>query len=309
MKRLKKLRTRVFETLRKNSLRFFSTSLLIVTEGCLTAHHNRHTQKHNNSDGEEEDVDDFDDDDVDDDEQLDEEFDEDEDEDFEDAEDELVDDDSILDKHHNDEGILSESETDKSNDTLFNEDENSSSLDCLNRDSSKLSTNNTGSPQSTTVESGYVTKHFVCNRDHRRMSPLKGPEFDVRMIDFAHTSFSSNSATDGFLLGLDNLIRLLTNIIQGGHKSSSISKLSQTNSVSNPTNPNHNKKRRRSSQMENHHQHHHLKGSTTKKKETNKKCSMQEIPSSIKKEMLETFLLNEETVMDPFKKLHIELIN
>ena len=51
---------------------------------------------------------------------------------------------------------------------------------------------------------------YTCLSDHSRQSAHQ--KIDIRMIDFAHTHFSSQSSTDGFLVGLDNLIRLLTEI-------------------------------------------------------------------------------------------------
>ncbi|CAG2165985.1 unnamed protein product [Oppiella nova] len=51
---------------------------------------------------------------------------------------------------------------------------------------------------------------YVCPSDHSRQ--VSNQKIDIRMIDFAHTSFSSQSSTDGFIVGLDNLIRLLNQI-------------------------------------------------------------------------------------------------
>ena len=48
---------------------------------------------------------------------------------------------------------------------------------------------------------------YICHSDHSRQ--FAHQKIDIRMIDFAHTSFSSQSSTDGFCVGLDNLIRLL----------------------------------------------------------------------------------------------------
>ena len=64
-------------------------------------------------------------------------------------------------------------------------------------------------------------KPMYFNCTHREHSRQIKNQFDIRMIDFAHTSFSSNSSTtnsttttqsDGFLLGLNSLIKLLTEI-------------------------------------------------------------------------------------------------
>lgn len=51
---------------------------------------------------------------------------------------------------------------------------------------------------------------YTCHNDHSRQ--VAHQKIDIRMIDFAHTHFSSQSSTDGFLLGLDNLIRVLNEI-------------------------------------------------------------------------------------------------
>ena len=51
---------------------------------------------------------------------------------------------------------------------------------------------------------------YVCHSDHSRQ--FAHQKIDIRLIDFAHTHFSSQSSTDGFTLGLDNLIRLLNEI-------------------------------------------------------------------------------------------------
>lgn len=259
-------------------MRFFSTSLLIVSEGCLTAHRNRHdAQKHNNSDGEEEE-DDFEEEDEEMDEHLDEEY----DEDYE-AEEDM---DSL---YKTTQRHYSASE-DNSNEMLSLVHEDTSSSVDSNSQLTRQATISAAT-QSSTVDSRYVAKHYVCNRDHRRRSPVKGPEFDVRMIDFAHTSFSSNSAADGFTLGLDNLIRLLSNI-RSGTSVHSASKQSST------------KKRRRSSQTENQQQpqngQHHKSLSRKKDacEEVNGKCSDEIQP--VKADTREPFLLNEETVMDPF---------
>ena len=61
-----------------------------------------------------------------------------------------------------------------------------------------------------TIDSKKRNKKFYCSHNH--LQPSSNPGFDVRIIDFAHTCFSSNSSTDGFVHGLDNLIRLLDNI-------------------------------------------------------------------------------------------------
>lgn len=103
---------------------------------------------------------------------------------------------------------------------------------------------------STSAESRYVSKQYTCSRDHRHRPTNQ--EFDVRMIDFAHTSFSSNTSSDGFILGLENLIRLLTDI-RHGKSSTTINS----------------KKRRRSSNME------HLKLASNinkKKSDTSSRC-------------------------------------
>lgn len=155
----------MLETLRSNSLKFFSTSLLIVSEGCLASHRQRGTMKQTNSDGEEDEEDYF----------------EDEEDYFEEF-----------------------AEYGGSSPPLYRtnkppiQKEEKSSLD---------------SPPMPDL-------HYTCNRDHRHRATIKSKEFDVRMIDFAHTSFSSNSSSDGFIWGLENLIRLFTEI-QHGHQTPS----------------------------------------------------------------------------------------
>ncbi|XP_054159702.1 inositol hexakisphosphate kinase 2-like [Oppia nitens] len=54
-------------------------------------------------------------------------------------------------------------------------------------------------------------QQYVCQSDHSSRQ-FSNQRVDIRMIDFAHTSFSSQSSTDGFIVGLDNLIRLLNQI-------------------------------------------------------------------------------------------------
>ena len=121
--RLQQLREQVLETLRSSSVRFYSTSLLIVTEGCVDTCSN-----------------------------------------------------------------ISSDEDDCEDEGL----EESDDME---------------------VEAKPRAKKIHCFRNHSE--PSSNPGFDIRIIDFAHTCFSSNSSTDGFVHGLDNLIRLLENIRRG----------------------------------------------------------------------------------------------
>ncbi|CAG2103774.1 unnamed protein product [Medioppia subpectinata] len=132
IKRLKELRS-IVEDLR-STLRFFSTSLLIVSEGCVGRRSASVARKRPNmSSGEDDD----------------------------------------------------------------------SSMDSLD---SSVELNK--SPTKTTK--GQRRLKYVCQSDHMRQ--VSNQKIDIRMIDFAHTSFSSQSSTDGFIVGLDNLIRLLNQI-------------------------------------------------------------------------------------------------
>jgi hypothetical protein len=131
IKRLKELRSKIQDL--RSTLRFFSTSLLIVSEGCVGRRSTGVSRKRHNSSSEE--------------------------------------DDSSLDSM-----------------------DSSVELKCIK------------SPK----EQRNRRLKYICHSDHSR--PFNNQKIDIRMIDFAHTSFSSSSSSDGFLLGLDNLIRLLTEI-------------------------------------------------------------------------------------------------
>lgn len=259
-------------TLRKSSLRFYSTSLLIVSEGCLASHRNYHLSKHNNSEGEEEE------------------------EDEEECE---------FQYYH-------ESEEDESSNSLFDgkdydskgdmEKSNESNepvvgVELVDSSSESTKLEENVSVSSSPVDSRYVpSKNFTCNRDHRRsaagLNLPTGSEFDVRMIDFAHTTFSSGSSTDGFTLGLENLIRLLNNIRGRGRKTMA----RQKEPTVELTTSSRSKKRRRSSGHDSHehaenHAHHRL----------NSKASMLGTAYSANlaaKLSEQPFLLNEETVFE-----------
>jgi len=59
-------------------------------------------------------------------------------------------------------------------------------------------------------DQAYRNMNYNCSRgEHKKCKS----QFDIRMIDFAHTSFSSSSS-DGFLVGLESLIKLLNEIIE-----------------------------------------------------------------------------------------------
>ena len=133
--RLQELREQVLETLRNSSVRFYSTSLLIVCEGCLQ------TNTGLSSDDDDDDDDDYEDD-------------------------EGLDDDDI--------------------DVLTMDDNNKKRYNLKK-------------------------KKLYCGQNHDHHDG-NNPGFDIRIIDFAHTCFSSSSSTDGFVHGLDNLIKLLDNI-------------------------------------------------------------------------------------------------
>ncbi|KAH9497672.1 hypothetical protein DERF_013640 [Dermatophagoides farinae] len=178
--RLKQLKSRIIETLRTTSLRFFSTSLLIVSEGCFNVGNPARKQRLF-SDGEE------------------------------DVDDEFENDDYFYPYDNNitaRNGII---------DDVDDDDEcTSSSLDSMSEESSSYN----------------MEKHlndnedilYSCNRDHYRLHRTSTssknnnndlPAFDIRLIDFAHTSFNSSSPSCdyGFILGIDNLIRLLNEIL------------------------------------------------------------------------------------------------
>ncbi|KAJ6224471.1 hypothetical protein RDWZM_003016 [Blomia tropicalis] len=204
IKRLKELKSKISETLKQTSLKFYSSSILIVSEGCLTAHQNQN----------------------------------------------------------------------KSGQLITEHTINSSVSD-------GCSTSEKGMTSTMPIDSRYVAKAFACGRDHRRRTSIKEPEFDVRMIDFAHTSFSSSSS-DGFTVGLDSLVRLLNNI-KNGNKSQQMERKESLN-----------KKRRRSSHTENnnhHHHNHHNSWSSHRKHET----SSSESTDADEQE----FLMNEDTIMVP----------
>lgn len=278
VKRLKELKIQVLATLRKSSLRFYSTSLLIVSEGCLASHRNYHLSKHNNSDGEEEEEDE---------EECEFQF-------YHESEDESSN--SLFDEKDYDSKVDME-KSNESNEPVVVGIKDSCS------ESTKLEEN--VSVSSSPVDSRYVpSKNFTCNRDHRRsaagLNLPTGSEFDVRMIDFAHTTFSSGSSTDGFTLGLENLIRLLNNIRGRGRKTMARQK---EPAAELPTSSR-SKKRRRSSGHDSHeHSENHAHHRLNSKKESilgtaysdNLAAKLSEHP----------FLLDEETVLEaPSDKDH-----
>lgn len=304
VKRLKELKSQVLATLRKKALRFYSTSLLIVSEGCSTAHRSRPIFKHHNSDGEEEEEEDeeeyFHDD-------LDSEFENSDEEFHDDEEDEVLED--------SDES--NDSTTSEANVVLAIDDEEDSSADSSDVHPKAIQTSTTSS---SSIESRYVpSKHYVCTRDHRRrsLSALKTTaptsEFDVRMIDFAHTCFSSGSSTDGFTVGLENLIRLLNNIRGRGQLNSKSAQSESSEQAPSSASIINGKKRRRSSghdlhgsgqHFRNHHHHQqHFSSRTLKKDFSSSELPLQghQTLSSIIAGTPEqaSFLHSEDAVMEP----------
>lgn len=306
VKRLKELKSQVLATLRKRALRFYSTSLLIVSEGCSTAHRNRPIFKHHNSDGEEEDEEDYEEEYFHDGDDL-EDFESDEEDHFEDHDDE-EEEEVLGDYDDSNDSNSSSNDTTAANVVLALDDSSADSSDVLIQQQPSLS----AAPVSTTspIESRYVpSKHYVCNRDHRRRSPPSkppAPEFDVRMIDFAHTCFSSGSSTDGFTVGLENLIRLLNNIRGRGQQQKKSESAGEV-VVSSSGGGRNGKKRRRSSGHDSHqhnfrshhhthhnqhNHHHHQEEEQHYSSRALKKNSSQALSSP-------DFLFSEETVMEP----------
>nr|XP_027197870.1 inositol hexakisphosphate kinase 2-like isoform X1 [Dermatophagoides pteronyssinus] len=214
--RLKQLKLKIIETLRQTTLRFFSTSLLIVTEGCLDVvnrHNHRHHHHHHRrfSDDEEE------------------EEEEDADSNSDDSDDEQ---DNYFYQYDNfytaQNDIIANNDHDDDDDD--DDDEcTSSSLDSMTEESPSTSTSFNNVDNNKDIL-------FNCNRDHPHYSRSSSattctnniPGFDIRLIDFAHTSFnypssstssssspppSTSSCDYGFILGIDNLIRLLNEIL------------------------------------------------------------------------------------------------
>lgn len=196
VKRLKELKKKVTDILRTSPLRLFSTSLLVVSEGCLESHRaSQNTTGKTNSDGEEDE----------------EEEEEDEDEEY-----------SYSDDHDDCDSLITSSDFDESSTQSLCDvqakAQGSSTKITVTDSNGNVVNNKESGPYSHAINS----KAIHCTRDHRihrhhhrrANKPMDNNNsgFDVRMIDFAHTSFSSNSSSDGFLLGLDNLIRMLNDI-------------------------------------------------------------------------------------------------
>lgn len=172
---MEKLRTNVMELLQNSTLRFFSTSLLIVTEGYIDLPRTETFTKHPFSDDEED-----------------------------------YDDDNCFDLEV-DEYLMDEKNRINNNDIMvdYDDDDDDSSMDSLSDGSRKNSDCST--------EISYLNTG-CCNNCLQRLTPkqasMRVPKFDIRMIDFAHSSLKSTTTSDhGFILGLNNLIRLLNEIL------------------------------------------------------------------------------------------------
>lgn len=171
---MEKLRTNVMELLQNSTLRFFSTSLLIVTEGCIDLPPAETFTKHPFSDDEED-----------------------------------YDDDNCFDLEVDHYLLTDKNRINENNIMLDFDDDDDSSMDSLSDGSRKNS--------DCSNEISYLNTD-CCNNCLHRLSPkqatMRVPKFDIRMIDFAHSSLKSTTTSDhGFILGLNNLIRLLNEIL------------------------------------------------------------------------------------------------
>ncbi|KAH9423603.1 hypothetical protein DERP_005183 [Dermatophagoides pteronyssinus] len=183
--RLKQLKLKIIETLRQTTLRFFSTSLLIVTEGCLDVV-NRHNQRHHHhhhrrfSDDEED------------------EEEEDADSNSDDSDDEH---DNYFYQYDNfytaQNDIITNNDHDDDDDDDDDDECTSSSLDSMTEESPSTSTSFNN------VDNNNKDILFNCNRDH--------PHHHSRSSSSATTCTNNN--IPGFDIRIDNLIRLLNEIL------------------------------------------------------------------------------------------------
>ncbi|UXI23217.1 hypothetical protein NH340_JMT09160 [Sarcoptes scabiei] len=204
VKRLEILRTKIIKLLQTSSIRIVSTSLLIVTEGCLqnltpSIRDSRSPINYNRSDDEDSEIS----------------------SDFDDhihlfrnnssSSSQLIKDFTVENKNH----FVIDVEND--------EDNSKSSFDFIRPNDLKFTLKTIGSSRTSFDQISYESEqNFYCNQEHLSFQTRSFPaesNFDIRLIDFAHTKLDpttspkSSSCDNGFVFGLENLIRLLLEIL------------------------------------------------------------------------------------------------